>query len=80
MWTDVIGIVGSICFAVSGLPPAYEAYKARSCSYSKLFLALWFVGESSCIIYAVAKGTYPLLLNYLPNMACLLILIRFNRR
>lgn len=77
---ELIGTVGSICFAISGIPAAYDAIKNRYCNYSWAFLGLWLIGEVLCSWYVLMKGVAALFYwNYLPNLACLLILICFNR-
>ena len=78
--TEVLGVIGSVCFAISGVPAAVEAIRKRTCAYNWSFLGLWFVGEACCIGYALLTGQWVLLLNYIPNMACLLVLTGLNNR
>lgn len=76
--TELIGTVGALCFALSGLPAAYEAIKAGFCSYSRPFLWLWLAGELCLMFYSAQIGAWTLWVNYLPNLLCLLVLFYYN--
>ncbi len=76
---DIIGLIGSVCFAVCGIPAAMEAYKAKYCNYNKIFLSLWLTGELACIIYAIGISKPILLINYGGNLICLLVIIYYNK-
>ena len=77
--TEIIGFIGSVAFAISGIPAACAAYKDRSCTYPWAFLGLWGLGESLCSIYVLSKGADTLFwYNYLPNAICLIVLMRYN--
>ncbi len=78
LWINMLGIVGSVAFAISGAPAAYAAYKARKCTYSRPFLWLWLIGELSCLGYTAGIGAYVMWINYVPNMLCLLVLFTYN--
>jgi len=78
-FTDIIGWLGSFCFAVCGIPQAIKTWKLGSADeISWLFLLLWLTGELSMIVYVWPKQDYPLLFNYLGNLACLLVILRFK--
>jgi hypothetical protein len=78
---EIIGMVGSIAFALSGVPAAYHALRDRHCAYPWGFLILWGIGEILCSIYALHQGADILVwFNYVPNFLCLCILGYFNRR
>lgn len=77
---EIVGWIGSICFAICGLPAAYEAIRDKACSYSWTFLALWGIGEVFTSIYVIYLGNLALLFNYGMNFICLVILIYYNKR
>ncbi len=76
----ILAFVGSCAFAVSAIPAAYEAYKAGTCTYNGEFLACWALGELCYLVYMPMTGQYTLLLNYIPNFICLLIIMYYNNR
>ena len=76
---EIIGWIGSICFAVCGIPQALQCYKTgHSRGLSWGFLMLWFIGELFTIAYVLPKMDIPLLFNYGFNLAVLLIILRFK--
>ncbi len=75
---ELAGLIGSICFAISAIPAAYHAYRAKACTYPWGFLGLWAFAEVMMIIYAVGTGQWVLLANYAPNIVCLAVLFRYN--
>lgn len=76
---DLVGYIGSICFAICGIPPAVEAIRKGYCEYPKSFLWLWFIGEIATTIYVIAIAKYILLINYIVNLLCLMVLLWKNR-
>ncbi len=80
MFLDVIALIGSLAFAISAAPAAYAAYKAGTCTYNKAFLALWGIGEICYIFYMTATAQPLLLVNYVPNFLCLLVIMHYNNR
>lgn len=76
---EILGWVGSICFAICAVPQAYLSYKlGRSEGISWLFLFLWLTGEICTIIYVLPKKDVPLLVNYFGNLLCLLVILRYK--
>lgn len=76
---EIIGWIGSILFAVCGLPQAIECYKAgHSRGLSWAFLLCWFGGEVFTIIYIFPKADYPLLFNYALNMVFLSVMLYYK--
>jgi hypothetical protein len=76
---DYIGIAGSICFAICGMPQAIQCAKdghANGLSWS--FLLLWFCGEIFTIAYIWPKQDWILLSNYILNFASLLLMLRYK--
>mgnify|MGYP000418236679 CR=1 FL=1 len=79
---ESIGWIGSVLFAMCGLPQAVECAKhghARGLSWG--FLLMWLGGEVFTIAYVVWKGSDPILLaNYLVNLIFLAIMLRYKIR
>ena len=74
----MIETIGSILLALCGAPEAWKCYKEKKCSIGWFMLILWFVGELLLIIFAMQTRQYVLLLNYISNLAFLLIMIRYK--
>jgi len=76
---EIIGWIGSILFAICGLPQAIECHKAgHSRGLSWIFLLCWFFGEIFTIIYIFPKMDMPLLFNYVLNMVFLLVMLYYK--
>lgn len=76
---ETIGWIGSILFAVCGLPQAIQCYKdGHSRGLNWFFLICWFGGEVFTIIYVWPKGDIPLLFNYFLNLGFLGIMLRYK--
>ena len=76
---ETVGIVGSVCLALCGVPLVLEAWRTGKCSYAWWFLILWIVGEAATLIYTGFRGEWILWLNYIPNLLCLIILFFYNQ-
>lgn len=77
---EVIGWIGSILFALCGLPQALMAWKNKnSDGLSWIFLMMWFFGEVFTFTYVVTKeDVLPLLVNYSLNFVFLLIIMWYK--
>ena len=76
---EYIGWAGSILFAACGIPQAYESYtKGHSRGLTWAFLLMWLGGEILTLAYIIPKGDWPLLFNYVNNLICLLIILRYK--
>jgi uncharacterized protein with PQ loop repeat len=67
----IIGIIGAICFALSGLPQAIKSYKdGHSKGIATATVWLWLIGEAATLLYTYYKYTndYILICNYLSNV------------
>lgn len=76
---DVLGWIGSVAFAICGIPQAYQSLKdghTRGLNWG--FLGTWTVGEVCMFLYVLPKGDMPLILNYLGNGICLLVMLRYK--
>lgn len=62
---EFIGLIGSICFAVSAWPQAWLSYKTKSAKGVKWsFILLWLSGSVFSTFYALYTEQYVLLPNY----------------
>lgn len=62
---EIIGLIGSICFALSSWPQAYLCVKTKSAKGIKWsFILLWLSGSFFSAVYAIAYAKYVLLPNY----------------
>ncbi len=77
---EVLGAIGSVCFAVCGVPAAISALRHKTVDYDWTFLGLWALGELSMIGYALGTWQPWLLLNYGGNGLCLVIIIYYNKK
>ena len=76
---EIIGWIGTICFAICGLPQALQCYRdghAKGLSWS--FLLLWFGGEVFTITYLWPKQDWVLLTNYCLNFVSLIFMLRYK--
>lgn len=76
---ELIGWVGSLCFAICGAPQAWLAYKqGHSRGISWGFLLLWISGEVMTLTYVIPKIDYPLIFNYVSNLIFLSVILYFK--
>lgn len=74
MVADILEWVGSVAFALCAVPSAWVAWRTRSVGIPDGTLALWFVGESSMMVWAALHSHWVLLcVNYFPNFLCLVL-------
>lgn len=63
---EVIGLLGSLLFAVCSWPLAYDSFKRRTAVGIKWsFVVIWFLAALFSAVYAVGVQKYVLLPNYL---------------
>lgn len=75
----ILGWLGSILFALCGVPQAIKAYRekhARGLDWT--FLMMWLFGELFCIIYAVDLKAWPLVFNYVFNLLSLFVILIYK--
>jgi len=80
---EFIGLVGSLCFAVSSWPQAWLSFKTKSAKGVKWsFLLLWLSGSVFSTLYAVYFEKYVLLPNYICGGlgTIIVLLIKINER
>jgi uncharacterized protein with PQ loop repeat len=76
---ETMGWIGSVLFAVCGLPQAVECIKkgnAHGMTWS--FLILWFLGEVFTLPYIINSGQLPLLFNYTLNFCFVVIILYYK--
>lgn len=78
--TEIIGYIGSLCFAICGLPQAIKSWKdGNSEGLTVSFLVLWLLGEVFTIWYVLdTNKEIPLLMNYSFNILLLLIIGKYK--
>lgn len=67
---ELIGMIGAICFALSGIPQAVKSIiDGHSNGISHGTIWLWLIGEFAMLSYAFGKYSNDLILiiNYLAN-------------
>ena len=76
---ELIGWLGSICFALCALPQAVMSYRqGHSDGMSWGLLLLWMVGEILTLIYVAPKAHWPLIFNYAGNLVLLQVIIYYK--
>lgn len=76
---SIVGWLGSICLGLCGLPQAYKCHKTKSAEgVSSAFLFLWLTGEIATLVYVVPKLDFPLICNYLFNIALICVILRYK--
>lgn len=76
---ETVGWIGSILFAICGMPQAYKSYiDGHSNGISWAFLFLWLFGEFFTLAYIIPKHDIPLLFNYLLNLVWIAVLLKFK--
>lgn len=74
-----LGWIGSIAFALAGLPQAIKSIKdkhARGIAWG--FLFLWATGTTCSFIYVIPTDKYPLMVNYFFNMIFVYVIIYYK--
>lgn len=81
MITEILGWIGSACFAACGIPQAWQCYRqGHACGVNDLFLTLWMLGE---ITYAAAVWmqfgwVWWMMANYLVNFVVISVIIGYR--
>lgn len=74
---EAVGWISSVCFALCAMPQAWKVWQTRETkALSWGFLLLWLGGEVGGLAYAAHLESAPLLVNYLVNGCCLVIIIK----
>jgi uncharacterized protein with PQ loop repeat len=75
---DIIGWIGSVAFAICGIPQAWECYKNRSArGINPAFVGLWLTGEVCYVISVLVKFGWVswMMFNYLANLFSIAIIV-----
>jgi uncharacterized protein with PQ loop repeat len=76
--TWLIGWIGSVAFAVCGIPPAWECYKNKSAKgINPTFIGLWLLGEVCYVISILMKFGWVnwMMFNYIANLLSIGVII-----
>lgn len=78
--TVICGWVGALLFSICGLPQAWKCFReghANGLSWG--FLLMWIGGEVLCAIHIWDDAwTLPVFLNYMANIAMILVMLKFK--
>ncbi|MBC8412931.1 MAG: PQ-loop repeat-containing protein [Nitrospira sp.] len=80
---DIIGWIGSIAFAVCGIPQAWQCYTKKTAQgISPLFIALWLLGEVCYIISVFMKfgWVHWMMFNYFSNFLAIAVIVYYLRK
>ena len=74
---EFIGLIGSVCFALSSWPQACLSLRTKTAKGIQWsFLWLWVFGSFFCTVYAVSMGKLVLLPNYVVGgLGALIVLL-----
>ncbi len=75
--SDAIGWVGSIAFAVCGVPQAWDCLRTKTAKgISPGFIALWFLGEICYVASILMKYGWVnwMMFNYISNIVSIVII------
>lgn len=78
---NIIGIIGSICLVISGVPQLYTCYKnGHADGVSVLMLFLWITGMTCLLFYILFNHPEDILLlaNYSINIIVILGILRYK--
>jgi uncharacterized protein with PQ loop repeat len=77
MISDIIGWIGSIAFAICGLPQAWNCFKHKTAKgISPAFVGLWLTGEVCYIASILMKFGWVnwLMFNYIVNLVSIAVI------
>ena len=78
---DIVGWIGAIAFAISGLPQAIKSWQdGHSLGIAHGTVLLWLVGEGAMVLYASMRysSDWVLLSNYLANFVLVSIIAYYK--
>ena len=74
---ELLGWITAICSIVKSIPQAWMSYKdGHSRGLSTSSLIIWMIGLTCGTFYIQHKDAAPLLINYLINSVCCVIMIK----
>jgi uncharacterized protein with PQ loop repeat len=75
---DLIGWIGSVAFAICGIPQAWECFKNKSAKgISPVFVALWIIGEVCYVVSVLMKFGWVdwMMFNYIMNIFSIVVIV-----
>lgn len=77
---ELIGWLGSLCFAFCALPQAIQVHKEKNADgTSHGMLWLWIFGEIFTLIYVYSTSfSLPLVVNYCINLLILVVIVYYK--
>jgi uncharacterized protein with PQ loop repeat len=78
MVADSIGWIGSVAFAVCGIPQAWKCYRRKTArGLSPVFVGLWLIGEVCYVASVLMKFGWVgwMMFNYLANLFSICVII-----
>lgn len=80
MMADLIGWIGSVAFAICGLPQAWECFKNKSAKgINPFFVGLWLTGEVCYVMSVLLKFGWVgwMMFNYLANIFSITVIMYY---
>ncbi len=77
---DIIGWIGSVAFAMCGIPQAWECFKNKSAKgINPAFAGLWLIGEICYVISVLMKfgWVHWMMFNYTANILSVFVIIYY---
>ncbi len=73
---ESVGWFGSLLLGLCALPQTVQVIQTGTASgLSWTFLLMWFLGELFTLIYVLPTRRWPLIANYVLNLACLFVML-----
>ncbi len=78
---ELIGLIGSLCFAVNSWPQAWMSYKNKSAQGVSLYLLIFATLGGVCsLFYVVATKQYAIIPNFLCGLMGILVVFYYKLR
>ena len=74
---DIIGWIGSVAFAMCGIPQAWGCFRNKSArGINPAFIALWLIGEVCYVISVLMKfgWVHWMMFNYMLNIVSITVI------
>ena len=76
---ELMGVLGSFCFAVNSWPQAWLAYKSKTAQGISLsLLVLSTIGGSCSFLYVVSTRQYAIIPNFLCGLLGVLVVLFYK--
>lgn len=79
---EFLGWIGALCLGMCAIPQAIHSWRTKSSAgLSLVFLLLWIGGEVATLAYILLTTVQlPLIVNYVINLVCLLIILKYYKK